>query len=215
MPHYQGPCDYVFWQKIENHEELKEKYVSIITNLIKNDEITTHRFQNCKFKSSIDHPTINNFITHEDLQKIVWKPLEDMINEINSIYQYKLKPNKSIIKNYWFNIYNKGDFQELHDHRSHDLIIDNKVYSQSFSAIYILNDKSPTNTTAFYNNVRTHYSPFGDAIDCSILDTSLINDINEGTIIIFPALMYHLVKPCIEPGRITLSFNIYSTYANK
>ena len=48
-----------------------------------------------------------------------------------------------------------------------------------------------------------------DTDDLGIIDTCVINDISEGTVIIFPFDYYHFVTPS-NKKRITISYNIFS-----
>ena len=44
------------------------------------------------------------------------------------------------------------------------------------------------------------------------LDTSNIDSISEGTVIVFPCGLTHMVKPCLKPGRVTIAFNVYAEF---
>lgn len=213
MPIKQCPCAYVYWQKIENHDKIKQKYMPIISEISKNEGVIKHSFSFCKMKSSIHDKKVNNFLENEDIKEIVWDSIDNMINEVNSQYDYKISPINSILDGYWFNIYETGDFQEQHTHIYTDKINNGETYSSSFSLVYILNDENIENSIVFINgNNGTIRLPYKSSASEYNLNTGEYDDIKEGTVIIFPSTLPHLVKPCIKSGRITLAFNIFSTF---
>lgn len=208
MPHYQFPTNYVYWQQIDEHKDIKQRLLPIIRKIEEEDLVNP--FNACTMKTSIKRN--NNFLSNEEINILVWKPIDTMINEINSIYNFKIKPSDSILQKYWFNTYNVGDFQEMHYHLGHPIYKNNKIYIPTFSLIYILNEESETNSTVFYSQNQGTHQPFVKPFQSDTFDTSKVSDIKEGTVIIFPCGLHHLVKPNRISGRTTLAFNIYSSF---
>ena len=60
-----------------------------------------------------DVSTIHNFLDQECIQKMFVQPFKEFLNDTNV---FQIKPKNFTIYQYWFNKYNKGDFQEAHDH---------------------------------------------------------------------------------------------------
>lgn len=204
MPHFQFPSHYVFWTKVENHEEIKSQYLSKIKSIDKNIS-NTHNFI-CNVRSNI-RERVDFFEDDIDtVNSIVWKPVQEMIEESNN----ELVLGESIIQSYWYNIYETGDFQEKHTHHAYPIEMNGKVFHPSLSVIYILNDNNTNGSTMFTD---THSKPFGPMLSYVSLDTCNIEEIGEGSVIIFSSKLDHMVKPVKIGGRITIAFNIFSTFS--
>jgi hypothetical protein len=209
MPHKQFPTKYIYWEKIENHEQLKAKYMPIIDE-IENSTKFQNPFEYCELKRiSYNNESVNSFISNEDMYEIMWKPMNNFIREINSVYCDKIDIKESTIRRYWFNTYDKGEFQEFHNHKDTPILHNGRYMYPSISGIYILNDKHEQSSIVF-KNMSTEPVPFYKPFSEQILDTSDIQDIGEGTVLLFPFTMEHMVKKCVIPGRRTIAFNIFS-----
>ena len=104
-------------------------------------------------------------------------------------------PKKSNVDRIWANLYEKMSFQEVHNHVTpHSLI--------HFSGIYIIDQKGKNQTSFIHND-------FGYLDTC--INTKNIEDIGEGTVMIFPSHLLHYVNP-VDEARCTISFNITSTF---
>ena len=212
MPHVQFPTTYVYWEKLKKHDELKRKYMPIIDKI----EQTPHPIDLTNPFSALDkskyisytHPELNTFLENEDINTIIWNPINNFIKDINSHYQYKIDVKKSFIDHYWCNTYDENDDQELHDHYDHVKYIDDMEYNPTFSGIYIINDDNESSSIVFR-------SPQGEPFHHTKLryefNTRKIDDIGEGTVLIFPCHLLHMVRKSIKPGRRTIAFNIFSS----
>jgi hypothetical protein len=54
--------------------------------------------------------------------------------------------------------------------------------------------------------------PLKKPINDYTFKTSDEKNVGEGTVMIFPYDLNHMVRPCKKPGRVTLAYNIYSTW---
>ena len=210
MPHYQFPTNYVYWENIKEHEYLKAKYMPIIDDIEKRkDTPLKNPFNLCDI-SSTSFCDKNTFLSSDDIDKIIWGPLDNFIEEINTNYQRKIQVKKSIIHSYWFNTYKVGDYQEFHDHNACRELINNEYYYPVFSGIYILNDDAKSSSIIFKSSSILPV-PFSITTSSSHnFYTSKESNIKEGSVIIFPCQLEHMVKKCIKPGRRTIAFNVYS-----
>lgn len=211
MPHLQLPTKYIYWQKVENHKNLKNKYMPIIDKIEEENKLD-NPYKGCTIKNiSIKNTNINTFIDTEDWNEIVWKPLENFFAEINNTYEhsFKLNATTSIISGYWFNTYDKDDFQEYHNH-VYDIMsqAESSTYP-TLSGIYILNDENEKSSIMFRTS-NNEYTPFIRPFELLTFDTSKKDEIGEGTVLLFPIGMEHMVKKCVIPGRRTIAFNIWS-----
>ena len=212
MPHVQFPTTYVYWEKLKKHDELKRKYMPIIDKI----EQTPHPIDLTNPFSALDkskyisytHPELNTFLENEDINTIIWNPINNFIKDINSHYQYKIDVKKSFIDHYWCNTYDENDDQELHDHYDHVKYIDHIEYNPTFSGIYIINDDNESSSIVFRS---PQGEPFHNTKLCYEFNTGTIDDIGEGTVLIFPYQLSHMVRKSIKPGRRTIAFNIFSS----
>jgi hypothetical protein len=210
MPHHQFPSTYVYWESLKDHDELKAKYMPIIDKIERDrpgDLDTVSGVCTLKFRSYDRDYVINNFLEPRDINRIIWNPLDNFIEEINSKYQRKIEVKDSIVDGYWFNTYDKYDNQEMHNHNANIRIKNGEEYHPIFSGIYILNDENESSSIIF----RTYEVPFRPLLEPYTFCTSEMSDIKEGTVIIFPTPLLHMVSNCIKPGRRTIAFNIFSS----
>ena len=211
MPHKQFPTTYVYWEKLKKHDELKKKYMPIIDKIEQTHPFDlTNPFSPLEKSKyiSILHPELNTFLENEDINTIIWNPIDNFIKDINSQYQCKINLKESMLDHYWFCTFDKNDNQELHDQYDHIKIIDNIEYNPTFSGIYILNDDNESSSIVFRS---PQGEPFHNTKLCYEFNTGTIDDIGEGTVLIFPCHLLHRVRRIIKPGRRTIAFNIYSS----
>ena len=201
MPYFRFPCHYVYWTKTETHEKDKQDIIPKILELNTNNKLH-NPFSKCDVTTSISEDF--QFLNQEQLRNIVFKPILNMMKETDDMFIRTLKIKNLYVTNYWFNIYKTGDFQELHDHlNSRDLISE---YQPIMSIVYVLHDDNERNSLQFKLMEKT--LPFlkdGTSVE---FDTSKVDDIGEGSVIIFSNLLPHEVKSVKKPGRITLAFNL-------
>ena len=147
--------------------------------------------------------------TDDDLWvKVFKKAIEpnvtDYINSIRDVrieFQYHFDTP-------WLNIYQKGDYQEMHQHAGGVDGIGNVL---SYAYMHKLPDNGGR---FFFGNTRDYANYIGQAT--SVVRTSDMRyypEATEGYIIIFPAWLHHMVEPNRgDEERVTISGNIYFTY---
>jgi predicted 2-oxoglutarate/Fe(II)-dependent dioxygenase YbiX len=208
------PCNFVYWRKVPEHEKFKNEILKILHDnshfmhghhLIYNG-ITTQgdkTFQN-KLKSH-----------HEMFNSVVWDSIEELVKKLNDRENFQKIPlGESIVKSCWISQYNKNASVSCHNHSPEipqiQHFIDGKMFRSTFSMIYIINDDNERNQTEFLEP-----SMFGNNISKSAetrFNTRDVEEIGEGTVLIFPSNLYHQVNSIQRPGRIIMSFNILSTF---
>ena len=201
MPHFKFPCHYVHWGQVKDHENIKSKLLPIIHNLTAENKYM-NPFKSCTMTTNFSKMT--DFIDDETKEKIIGKHLEEMISETNC--SISIKPSDTIIKNYWFNVYEKGDFQEMHQHLAFPFVKNGKMYQDTFSVVYILNSDEEENSTVF--KLTDTAIPFHPLMQPVEFDTSKVDEIKEGTVLIFSNQLNHFVRPIKKSGRITIAFNV-------
>tara|TARA_R110001606_G_scaffold369627_1_gene525775 strand:- start:68 stop:691 length:624 start_codon:yes stop_codon:yes gene_type:complete len=202
MPNVKFPSHYVYWTQVKDHENIKSKLLPIIHNLISNNNYDNPFKQNCNMTTNFSEKT--DFLDNEMKEKIIWACLREMILETNCFPS--IKPSDAIIKDYWFNVYKKGDFQEMHQHVALPHIMNGKMYHDTLSVVYILNSEEEDNSTIFkLTGTNIPYVPMLQ--ECEF-DTGSVKEIKEGTLLIFSNQLNHSVRPIKKSGRITIAFNI-------
>jgi len=203
MSFYQFPSEFVFWDKVENHDEIKKEILPKILEANKNKK--NNPFSACKFNTSFKHndeqPDLN--VMNKKMFDVIFFYLEKMFKTINFNAE-KLMVNKG-----WWNVYDEGEFQEEHSHTGPPKYLDGDLFYPAFSIIYILHDENEKSSIVFK---KTGPFPLMEPHREKVFKTEDVKEIKEGTILIFPYNLRHLVKPCIKPGRVTLAYNIRSLY---
>lgn len=194
--HYIFPSNFVYWQKVQNHQEIKEKYIELILNDFESnkDEYKSKSDWNCSVVSSyFDDENRNNKRIFDQyfIENVVQEPIENCISQLNL-----MRPETISIFKIWYNVYDKNDYQEVHHHLGSQSI--------SYSGIYIL-DLDGKNNTHFCQPGVTLESQFGSNFNGSTLE--------EGDVIIFPAGLLHYTSP-IDINKISVSFNVRCLYGN-
>ena len=200
MPHFKFPCHYVYWGQVKDHENIKSKLLPIINSLISKNKYT-NPFKACTMTTNFSK--MSDFMDRETMDKIIGTHLEEMVSETNCFPI--LKPLDAIVTEYWFNVYQKGDFQEMHNHRCLPLLKNGKRYDNIFSIVYILNSEEDNSTIFKLMGTDTPYFPMMK--DCDFY-TGGIEEIKEGTLLIFSSQLNHFVRPIEKSGRITIAFNV-------
>ena len=213
MSFFNFPSEFVYWDKVENHDEIKMEIMPKILEIAKKTK--NNPFECCKFNTGFtrcenDNNDKNGFLMSVKIEDIIIKHLIKMRNKYNNQSNYfKINDGISMITNGWWNVYQEGDFQEEHVHLGEPIYNENMFFYPSFSIIYILHDENEESSIIFKKPAPvTLMKPF-QPVEFS---TSVDKTIGEGTILIFPCNLSHLVKPCIKPGRVTLAYNVYSTF---
>ncbi len=200
MPHFKFPSHYVYWGQVKDHENIKSKLLPIIHNLISKNKYT-NPFEECKMTTNFSKKI--DFINRETMDKIIWPHIEEMVSETKCFAH--LKPLDAIVKDYWFNVYQKGDFQEMHSHQGLPEERSGKRYDNIFSVIYILHGEESSPVKFRLDNIEIPFYPMKHII---YFDTSKVDDIKEGTILIFSSQLNHTVIPVKTNGRVSIAFNI-------
>lgn len=181
---YQFPGPFIFYKEIDEHQQIKEKYLPMIMEDIKvNKDKYQREDWNCEVYTSLSYKV--NFLWDEMIKdNVIWKTFDECISTV----QLTKIPHESKICDLWYNYYTEGFYQECHVHEF-----------CHFSGIYILS-LDEENTTAFYNKSQV-YSSGGYTT----------KKLKEGTVFIFPSDLLHYVNP-VKKDRVTISFNIETKF---
>ena len=146
--------------------------------------------------------TYNTLNTYDILNDDVLKPINQFV--FNSVKNYVTKLEVSYNnKNYdvvcingWFNIYNKGDYQEYHNHTENTI-----------SAIYFLKSDEEKNARVWFE------SPIPDRVNDLRSNTNrdlqhrVYYKAKPGTLLVFDSSQRHSVEQEQIGNRISLAYN--------
>jgi hypothetical protein len=205
MPHFKFPSHYVYWTQVKDHENIKSNLLPIIHSLT-TDNNYENPFKACTMTTNISKST--DFIDNETKNKIIGKHLDEMVSETNCFPHIKV--SDAIITEYWFNVYEKGNYQEMHHHQTLPVVMNGKRYDHTFSMVYILNSDEEENSTVF--KLTDTNIPYFPMLKQCEFNTGVVKEIKEGTLLIFSNQLNHFVLPAKTNGRITIAFNIVCSF---
>jgi len=216
MPFFHFPCDYVYWTHVEDHENIKAKYLPKVREAEKKHKGNTQGLigEAVTGYTEDDNLTdeLNKFIREPDItNSVVWNSINKLLKDnIEDKNMWKFRFTESYIKVAWYTSYDANVYFPLHTHDDGEPMFRNGMtYYPSFSMIYILNDENERNSTVF----KTFENPRSLCARKEItFNTGNIPDIKEGSVLIFPAHLPHYVIQAMKPGRVTIAYNLYSTY---
>ena len=208
--------DYIWKSKLDNNfvEEYKNEFNS---RIIDNNSIITDSWSNCNVRSSFFNNELVLNCLSVDFNGIFSKKILDEMKFFFTELE-KLDENRNridvelIISKIWYNKYNYGDFQEIHDHSGQGDGI-----RSFYSFVYIFKSTNKDcDAQLVFDNPRGNFfrnMAISEIVKIYNYDTKYIPELNEGELIIFPSHMKHYVS-CHknkDDNRITISGNI-STY---
>lgn len=206
---YYFPCEFVFWEKCSDHENLKTRIMNRIDRL---EKIHTNNTTGLEGAYTSYNTEENGFLRNPKItEPVVYTPFRKMLSECNSRGNTnKITVDEIHISNAWYTKYQKGGYFNLHNHNDASMFINGKRFDAAFSLIYILNDENEKNSTEFFLPEMCTTSGIFHR-DCTF-KTGNVPGIKEGTVIIFPSSLYHRVVPSIKPGRVTIAYNLLCSF---
>ena len=200
---YYFPANFVYWQQVKDHDKIKDV---LLKEIYKLEEVNKDEHDNGLYAASTNYGVKQNLLTDRDqntIKNIVWDPLDAAITELNSRDNTKkISFKESKITNSWYTCYKEGGNFAIHNHVAHSC--------DTFSMIYILKDENVRNHTVFTEMTNDWISTTSDQLQDVEFNTSDIDEIKEGSVLIFPSSLYHYVRSVKIPGRITIAINIDS-----
>lgn len=196
------PTNFVWWDTVENHLDIKEKYLRRIEQ--SKSKISKKQNWDCDVVSSFGNQYINDSIFDKYFRdNVIWKYFDRMLEK--KPFEFDT-PHSSIVRDIWYNTYTRGQYQEIHTHdyvSSYSSELKIKTMGM-FSGIYLI-DLQEKNKTVFYQQ---------GPLPCRVNTDGVYvksDHLNEGSIILFPSSLAHYVLPT-EKSRTTISFNVTSSY---
>jgi hypothetical protein len=189
------PPQFVYYTEVENHLELKQKYLQSIQEDLKTNKFLYESKSSwtCNVASSFFGNKKKNLSMFGDdfYDEVIWHPLGKLKEELHqkvSLYKF---PKKIQLTQVWYNSYDPGYYQEYHQHGT-----------ANFSGIYLI-DLQEKNKTVFRQKLES-------SIMLDKYYSYNTKHLQEGMVIIFPSNLPHCVQPC-ENNRTSISFNLKIT----
>ena len=186
----------IFKTTVENNNILKNILVSeILENC--DEMIIPEDWTTNKLKTSFlgEVPGKEVIAKHRDLLK------KEYIECMREIFDKEFDVE---VQDIWYNVYQDGEYQELHDH------LGTLLRPSHFSFIHFLCfDKDQHRSPEFYDPLA-QLRNLSLELDSNNSGNYYTPDVKEGDLLMFPSYLEH----CVQPGkktdypRITLSFNI-------
>jgi len=205
------PCNFVYWRNLENHDSLKKFIKELLDNnpeLLKRHDLVKNGLSTfTKEKTGCFYEEFKN---HELIKTVIWDTIDQLLDTLNSRENTeKIEIKGSIINSYWFSVYDANSTVRCHNHcdRGRPVsYVGGETFYGAISLIYIVSDENEKNQTVFLqpssSGVNAH-----EFLE-NIFDTSFIDEIGEGTVLVFPSNLHHEVTTIVKPGRIVFSANI-------
>jgi hypothetical protein len=212
MPIHYFPANFVYWKNAINHDKIKARIVPKIEELHeehKNNHMGLGYGYTSYFKTSMEIERENLFLKNDSLlMESIWDAVDETINYLRKNKNgFVPSINKSIMTKIWYSYYDKGGYHGLHSHDSVPYEENGVRYTSSFSVVYVLKDESPQNVTMFKQLDRS--MPLISEKEY-IFDTRNESTIKEGSILVFPAGLYHEVKEVMVGKRMIIAVDIMS-----
>jgi len=187
-------CPFYYKGKVKNQREMKSELVPY--------------FEKEYEKQPDNHPpdwmcSVHTSYTKTDSFLEKYKDIY-MSNIIEFLSEIKFPECKLEVLGLWYNIYKKGQWQEVHNHAANPYAY--------FSAVHFLKFDPEVHTSIIMSNSNRIFLEtysLGRKSNLNYWDLMHYVNVEEGDIIIFPSTLEHFVKPqTTNDSRVTVSFNI-------
>jgi hypothetical protein len=188
----------VYQSKISNNDELKEMMLSDIVQDSKSLKVPKGWAAPDSLKTSWGNDIHDVLDKHKSE---LYSSYTDCFDEIFD-KEYEIK-----VKNTWFNVYEEGASQELHDHITNPKWL---IRPDHFSCVHFLSyDKSVHTPLEFSDPIQATRS-LSPSLSRDYVSEYASLDVSEGDFLMFPCYLQHRVKPqkVSDIPRVTISFNI-------
>jgi hypothetical protein len=205
------PSNFVYWRKVPEHSTFKQQILKYINE--NPDGHEQHGLIGRGLSSYNNHKSQMFLVNYtEFIKSVVWDTLTEALNELNSRKNtLPILVGDCKIRQCWYSIYNENSNISLHNHETAGrevYIIDGVKFYQSFTVLYIINDKNEKNNTDFIQLASETSSTHTEKV--IKFKTSKLEDVGEGTVFIFPSNLYHEVMSIPKGGRVIFSCDIIS-----
>ena len=194
---------------------LKEIYASI--------DKSTKRSTKGEWNADSQMLTTKDDVEMKHLNQQIQKYLRTMLSELNipvgdfTMNECGNSKCKDSCKDYWINIYDKGQYQGEHWHMLEEDEIEANATQPMFSFTYFAKYDPQKDAKFVFTNPSPSQEIYADWINTvPAFEPEFRPDIAPGDILIFPCFLLHRVEEQkVDSSRMTLSGNIYKTTNEK
>ena len=189
----------VYQCKISNNDELKDMMLSDIVKESKSLKVPEGWAAPDSLKTSWSEGDIHNVLDKH--QSELYSSYMECFDEIFD-KEYEIK-----VSNIWFNLYEEGASQELHDHITNP---NGLMRPAHFSCIHFLSYDKNVHTPVQFCDPLGGSRFLSPSLSRDYVSGLIDVDISEGDFLMFPCYLQHRVKPqkVSDIPRVTISFNI-------
>ena len=187
----------VYKTRIEDNDFLKEKIISGVEAALPELD-SPEDWATDNLKTSFEGEPKGKEVLVGKNNVLLKKYYSDAIFEI-----FDREISWEIADDIWYNYYEKGSYQELHEH------IADPFQKIHFSCIHYLSYDREVHTPAEFQDPISTIRAHSLTLDKDFVGDFYIPKVEEGDLIMFPAYLQHRVLPqkVSNVPRITLSFN--------
>ena len=187
----------IYKTRIKDNDFLKEKIVSGVEAALPELD-SPEDWATDNLKTSFEGEPKGKEVLVGKNNVLLKKYYSDAISEI-----FDREITWEIADNIWYNYYEKGSYQELHEH------IADPFQKIHFSCIHYLSYDREVHTPAEFQDPISVIRAHSLTLDKDFVGDFYIPQVEEGDLIMFPAYLQHRVLPqkVSNVPRITLSFN--------
>jgi len=193
----------IYFGEVRDKEKINDALLNSM--IITENKLRKYETFSGDFYTSYDIETKKSEVWFRDLFDEVMSGLREYVEMIT--VKGKSLPSEIALSNIWFNVYDRGQYQEVHDHLSYGA-------TSLFSFIYYLKlPKDFPGQTVFvndgYGKCKGYYSP-----NLDIAPLIYSPKVVEGQYLIFPSFLSHYVDhhSSEDEQRITVSGNVKLLY---
>lgn len=188
-----------YQSKISNNDELKDMILSDIVKESKSLKVPGGWVAPDSLKTSWDEEDIHDVLDKNKSE--LYSSYTECFDEIFD-KEYEIEVN-----NIWFNLYEEGASQELHDHITNP---NSLMRPNHFSCIHFLSYDKNVHTSVQFCDPLGGARFLSPSLSRDYVSGVIDVDISEGDFLMFPSYLQHRVKPqkVSDIPRVTISFNI-------
>jgi len=187
----------IYKTRIKDNDFLKEKIVSGVEKALPELD-SPEDWATDNLKTSFEGEPKGKEVLVGKNNVLLKKYYSDAITEI-----FDREITWEIVDDIWYNYYEKGSYQELHEH------IADPFQKIHFSCIHYLSYDRGVHTPTEFHDPISAIRAHSLTLDNDFVGDFYIPQVEEGDLIMFPAYLQHRVLPqkVSDIPRITLSFN--------
>lgn len=192
---------HIYQCNIRENQIIQDEIVPVIEDIHqKKKSLIPDGWETTKLHTSFDIAEINQPLFSEQSAACRYY--------IKYVSKFFDKPSQLEIVDIWYNYYDDGEYQEIHDHLNSNIFLKKAHFSCIHYLKYDSNVHVPTTFIDPIEQVRTHSLE----MESNHYGPKYHPHVREGDLIMFPSYLQHFVQksdPTPDSPRITVAFNLH------